>query len=152
MTVSTHSPFCLLAPKGHLLQRAPLEILHELALYRHGESIFRKISEIPLRVGDVLLLQGHRSKIARISQMEQEIVLHVLGSLALEPPNLKRAPVAIFIFIGALGAGALNLLSLPVAVLLGVFLVFLTRCISPGTAYTFSATLTPSFLKTFCLI
>jgi di/tricarboxylate transporter len=106
-----------------------------LALYRHGESIFRKISEIPLRIGDVLLLQGHRSRIARISRMERENVLHVLGSLALEPPNLKRAPVAIIIFIGALGAGALNLLSLPVAVLLGVFLVFLTRCISPGTAY-----------------
>ncbi|RJR33407.1 MAG: SLC13 family permease [Desulfobacteraceae bacterium] len=106
-----------------------------LALYRHGESLFRRISEIPLRVGDVLLLQGHRSRIGRISGMERDNLLHVLGSLPLEPPNMRRAPVAVFIFAGALAAAAFNLVSLPVSLLLGVFTAFLTGCISPARAY-----------------
>ncbi len=106
-----------------------------LALYRHGETIFRKISEISLRMGDVLLLQGHRSRIARISRAERGNLLHVLGALSLEPPNMRRAPLALVIFAGVLAAAAFGLLPLPVSILLGVFLVFLTRCISPARAY-----------------
>lgn len=106
-----------------------------LALYRHGETIFRKISETPLRVGDVLLLQGHPSRIARISRIGGENLLHVLGTLSLEPLNMRRAPIAVLIFVGAMASAALNLFSLPVSILLGVCMVFLTRCISPSRAY-----------------
>ena len=132
----------VLLPRSSLLGRTlkQARFRHEygvqvLALYRHGESLFRKISEIPLRVGDVLLLQGHRSRIARISRMERDNLLHVLGTLSLERPNMRRAPIAIFIFIGALAAASFNLVSLPVSLLIGVFMAFLTRCISPARAY-----------------
>ncbi len=50
-------------------------------------------------------------------------------------PNLQRAPTAVIIFVGALAAATLNILSLPVAVLLGALLAFLTRCITPEEAY-----------------
>jgi di/tricarboxylate transporter len=132
----------VLLPRSPLLGRTLKEsrFRHEygvqvLALYRHGESIFRKISEIPLKVGDVLLLQGNRSRIARLSRPEGENLLHVLGTLSLEPFQMRRAPIAVLIFIGALVAGALKLLSLSVSILLGVFMVFLTRCITPARAY-----------------
>jgi di/tricarboxylate transporter len=132
----------VLLPRSSLLGRTLKQsrFRHEygvqvLALYRHGESLFRKISEIPLRVGDVLLLQGHRSRISRISRTERGNLLHVLGTHSLEPLNVKRAPIAVLIFIGALAAAALKLVSLPVSILLGVFMVFLTRCISPNMAY-----------------
>ncbi|MEZ4673971.1 MAG: SLC13 family permease [Caldilineaceae bacterium] len=35
--------------------------LQVLAIYRHGETLQRKLSHVPLRVGDVLLIQGARS-------------------------------------------------------------------------------------------
>jgi di/tricarboxylate transporter len=50
-------------------------------------------------------------------------------------PNVRRAPIAIAIFIGALAASTFNLVSLPVAMLLGSVLAFLTRCITPEEAY-----------------
>jgi di/tricarboxylate transporter len=43
--------------------------------------------------------------------------------------------IAISIFAGALAAATFNLLSLPVAMLLGALLVFATRCITPEEAY-----------------
>lgn len=109
--------------------------LQVLALYRHGETIRQKIGQIPLRVGDVLLIQGHRTSTPLISTLEEENVFQVLGTVEEELPLVKRAPLAVAIFAGVLLAAALNLLALPVAVLLGALLVFLTRCITPDAAY-----------------
>lgn len=109
--------------------------LQVLALYRHGETIRQKIGQIPLRVGDVLLIQGHRTSTPLISTLEEENVFQVLGTVEEELPLVKRAPLAVAIFAGVLLAAALNLVALPVAVLLGALLVFLTRCITPDAAY-----------------
>ena len=109
--------------------------LQVLALYRHGETIRQKIGQIPLRVGDVLLIQGHRTSTPLMSTLEEENVFQVLGTVEEELPLVKRAPLAVAIFAGVLVAAALNLLALPVAVLLGALLVFLTRCITPEAAY-----------------
>ena len=109
--------------------------LQVLALYRHGETIRSKISQIPLRVGDVLLIQSHQTNIANITALEDENIFHVLSALEEDRPATKRAPLAIGIFVAVLAAATLNLLSLPLAVLLGALLVFLTGCITPQKAY-----------------
>lgn len=106
--------------------------LQVLAINRHGETIRNKISQIVLRMGDVLLLQGHR---ANIAALEEGRLLNVLGQVEEEALQVRRAPLAIAIFVGALAAGTFNLISFPVAVLLGALLAFLTRCITPEEAY-----------------
>ena len=106
--------------------------LQVLAIDRHSETIRRKISEVQLRMGDVLLVQGHRVNIAAL---QEDNTFRVLGMIDTKRPNIKRARTAIAIFAGALAAATFNLLSLPVAVLLGALLVFLTRCITPEEAY-----------------
>jgi di/tricarboxylate transporter len=106
--------------------------LQVLAINRHGETIRRKISQVSLQLGDVLLLQGEREKIAAL---ETANWFRILGSVDERRPNLTRAPIAIAIFIGALLAATFKLVSLPVAVLLGALLAFLTRCITPEEAY-----------------
>jgi di/tricarboxylate transporter len=108
--------------------------LQVLAIYRHGETIRRRISQTPLHVGDVLLIQAHRNS-GNIAALEEENILHVFNALEEPSLNLKRAPVAIAAFAGALLAAAFNLVSLPVAVLLGVLVVFLTNSISVEAAY-----------------
>ena len=47
----------------------------------------------------------------------------------------RKAILAVGIFVGALALAVLKLASLPVAVLLGAFVMFLTKCISPEQAY-----------------
>jgi di/tricarboxylate transporter len=106
--------------------------LQVLAINRRGESITRKISQVPLRMGDMLLVQGHRE---RIRVLEEENLFHVLGAVEDNRPNVRRAPIAIAIFVGSLVAATFNLISLPVAMLLGSVLAFLTRCITPEEAY-----------------
>jgi di/tricarboxylate transporter len=106
--------------------------LQALAIHRHGSTIRRGISRTPLQVGDVLLLQGNRSS---ISALEQENAFRVLSLVDHVTPNHRRAPIAIAAFLGALLLATFNLLTFPVAVFLGVLLVFLTRCITPEEAY-----------------
>jgi di/tricarboxylate transporter len=50
-------------------------------------------------------------------------------------PETKRAPIALIIFLGVLILVSFNVLSLPVAVMLGALAAFVTRCITPVEAY-----------------
>lgn len=106
--------------------------LQVLAIDRHGETLTRKMSRIRLRMGDVLVVQGDR---ARIAALERHDTFRILGSIDEKRLNRERAPRAIAIFGGVLAATTLNWLSLPVAMLLGALLVFVTRCITPEEAY-----------------
>jgi di/tricarboxylate transporter len=50
-------------------------------------------------------------------------------------PETNKAPVALIIFAGVIILVSFNILSLPVAVMLGALLAFITRCITPAEAY-----------------
>ena len=113
----------------HFRERSNLQVL---AISRHGEIIQRKISQVRLKIGDMLLIQGSQADIANL---EDEKMFRIIGSLGSKLLDLRRAPAAIAAFVGALALAAFNLVSLPVAVILGVLAVFLTRCITPEEAY-----------------
>jgi di/tricarboxylate transporter len=106
--------------------------LQVLAIHRHGEALHRKLSEVRLQIGDVLLLQGATRN---LSLAEQDLAFQLLGAVEHERANRRRAPLAIAIFLFSLAAATSGLLQLPVAVLLGGLLVFLTGCVSPEQAY-----------------
>ena len=103
-----------------------------LGISRHGETMQRKLSDIRFQIGDILLLQGHRD---RLHALEQADAVRVVGQPEEVRPRLKLAPVAILIFVAVIALPTFKLLSLPVAVMLGVVAVFLTRCISSTEAY-----------------
>ncbi|MEZ4730991.1 MAG: SLC13 family permease [Caldilineaceae bacterium] len=109
--------------------------LQVLAIYRHGETIQRKLSQMPLRVGDVLLIQSERTNLTNLTALEDENMFHVLGAVHQESYQRERAPLAIAAFIGALGLAAFEVVPLAVAVLIGTLAVFLTQCISVEEAY-----------------
>lgn len=106
--------------------------LHVIALNRHGKNLHRKISEVLLRMGDVLLVQGDKKNIA---QLEEDRTVRILGSVEESRIDRRKALLAIGIFVGALLLGILKVVSLPVAALLGAFGVFITRLITPEDAY-----------------
>jgi di/tricarboxylate transporter len=106
--------------------------LQVLGVNRHGENIRRKLSQTPLRMGDVLLLQGTASAVAALHDQN---VVRVLNEIREERPNRARAKLAIGIFAVSLALATFKLTSFPVAVILGTLAVFVTRCITPEDAY-----------------
>jgi len=113
----------------HFRQRYGLQVL---GIDRHGRALLSRVSEIALRSGDQLLVQGHQ---ANIVALEEDQVFRVLSTVDYQRLNRERAPVAVAVFVGALALAAFDLLPLPVAVLLGVLVAFVSRCITPDEAY-----------------
>ncbi|MBN1180367.1 MAG: SLC13 family permease [Anaerolineae bacterium] len=103
-----------------------------LGINRRGKVILRKISQISLQAGDELLIQGRHSKIVRLDEND---TLRIVGMVNYERPNRHRAPVAVAIFAGVLLIAALDIIPLPVAVLMGALVTFITGCITPDEAY-----------------
>lgn len=106
-----------------------------LGLNQRGVNIVGKISQTPIKLGDVLLLQGARDQIAA---RRDERGFHVLGPMeAMEEarPRRSRAVLTVGIFLSVIALASLNVMSLPVAMMLGTMLVFVTGCITPDEAY-----------------
>ena len=106
--------------------------LQVLGLNRHGRNLLRKLAQITLRVGDVLLIQGDRARIARLNS---DRAVNILNAIEDRPADRARAWRAIAIFAGSLVLAASTLVPLAVAVLLGAFGVLATRCVAPADAY-----------------
>jgi di/tricarboxylate transporter len=102
-----------------------------LALHRAGR-VPHNISSARLRLGDVLLLQG---KPESVKELERGNLFNIFGGV--DPKRLyrARAPLAALIFVAAILVVTFGLAPLPIAVLTGAFLMFVTRCLSPEEAY-----------------
>jgi di/tricarboxylate transporter len=103
-----------------------------LGINRHGRNLVEKLSRTPLRIGDVMLVQGRAQGIAR---MADEGLVSVLQSV--NEPRVHRAKAwrSVAVFAAALGLATSGVLPLAVAVLLGAFVMFVTGCIAPADAY-----------------
>jgi di/tricarboxylate transporter len=106
--------------------------LQVLGLNRHGEILREKMSEVTLHLGDILLVQGPRPKIAAVADGN---AFRIIGTPQEKRPNRRRAPYAIAIFAAALALATFKVIPFPVAVILGAVVAFLTRCITPDEAY-----------------
>ena len=103
-----------------------------IGINRKGESIRRRISRTRLQVGDQLLLQGDQETLNNLSENNNFRVVSAKLDLM---PETEKAPAALFIFAGVILLVSFNVLALPVAVMLGALVAFITRCITPTEAY-----------------
>ena len=106
--------------------------LQVLGINRKGETIRQRISRTRMKVGDQLLIQGDPNTIQGLSQNNNFRVVSAKLDIM---PETRRAPIALAIFLGVLILVSFNVVSLPVGVMLGVLIAFLTRCISPVGVY-----------------
>lgn len=124
------SPFA-----GRTLQGLSLREHHGLqvlAVNRLSGTVRGRLGELRLRMGDVLLLQGPQDE---LTALQGNNAFRILGVVDIKQPRPQRTRLAIGIFVGSLVLAATGVLSLPVAVLLGALIAFLTRCITPEEAY-----------------
>ncbi|MBZ4415033.1 SLC13 family permease [Myxococcus sp. RHSTA-1-4] len=92
----------------------------------------RSLSLLPLSVGDVLLLRGPREKVPELARGTN---LVVLGGREYQPPRYGKALLAVVLFLGALGAGTLELVPLAVAGLTGMLAMIATGCVDARIAF-----------------
>jgi len=106
--------------------------LQVLALHHRGGTLRRRLDRVRLAMSDVLLVQGDRE---RLSALDDLATFSVVGEVRPARLNVRRAPIAVLAFAGALAAGAANLIPLPVAVLTGAAVVMASRALTPEEAY-----------------
>lgn len=124
-------------PGSHLIGRTLREAQFRerygcsvLALHRRNRTIER-LGRLRVQVGDVLLVQGSTSRIEALGEH-----LAVLGDLTESRRDLRKAPLALAFFLGAIVLGALGVLPLSVAAVIAVALSLAVRLITPEEAYS----------------
>jgi di/tricarboxylate transporter len=103
-----------------------------LAVNRRTRYIRSKIADTRLQLGDVLLVQGTPEQLAAL---QTENAFDVLGVMDAQRFNRPRALLVMGIFTLTLLLGTFQIVPLPVAMLIGALLVFVTRTISTEDAY-----------------
>jgi len=68
-----------------------------LAIWHREESIIGRLAEVPIQLGDVLLVQGRRE---RFDLLVQDPAFLVLGPVTLEHRRVRKAPVSLLVFGG----------------------------------------------------
>ncbi|WP_410765884.1 SLC13 family permease [Haloferax sp. DFSO60] len=103
-----------------------------LAVRRGGELIRRRMDNLPLRVGDTLLVQATVESVERLDLNRDFIVAQEI-----ERHDYRdgKIPVALGIVAGVVGLAALDILPIVVAALLGALLMVVTRCLRPTELY-----------------
>ena len=129
---------CIVAPLSELLGRTLAEAdLRErlgvivLALHRRGHNLREDLGHIPLREGDVLLLEASDAALAKLRQGDDLLVL--AGS---QPTHRRHKRwIAALAIAAVVAVAALQILPIAVASLIAVVVVITARCIDAEEAY-----------------
>ena len=103
-----------------------------LAIQRHGAHLREKLSQIRLRVGDVLLIMGQEGPLSRLSNYPDFIVLEEVQE---EVVDRRKTRVALGITAGVILLAALEVHSIMVLALAGALLMVISGCLSSRQAY-----------------
>ena len=132
----------IVVTRGAMLHRSTLAAtrftqrtgLLPLALHRarsaESEEITSHIGLVPLRAGDIILVQGTQRRLEDLKRTGNALVLDGTTDL----PRTQRAELAFLIMGLVVLAAALGYLPISVSALLGVGAMLATRCLTPKDA------------------
>lgn len=103
-----------------------------LAIRRGSELVQGRLGKVPLRFGDLLLLQGPKQSFIGL-QTTRELL--VLEERDVETLRQDKAWVALAIILGVIVLAAFDIIPILVSALAGVILMVITGCIKPGEIY-----------------
>ncbi|HEX4497480.1 MAG TPA: SLC13 family permease [Thermoanaerobaculia bacterium] len=130
----------VLSPRSDLIGRTLRETrfrdrygMAVLAIWRAGRSLRTGLSDLPLQLGDGLLLQGERG---RLPVLRAESDLIVLDRAVDEPaPSRGRSRRALAVMVATLGLAASNRFGVGEVMLGGALVMILTGALSMDDAY-----------------
>lgn len=120
---------------GRTLKGLGLRKRHQvvvLAINRHGVNLLSKISQVRLRFGDVLLIQGTREQVETLSAEGQLLLLEEVSERQARPEKRRWALFAFGVF---LFFSLTHLVALPIAVLIGVMILLGSRSLRMTEVY-----------------
>jgi di/tricarboxylate transporter len=129
---------CVVAPLSDLVGRTLAEVdLRErlgiivLALHRRGQHVPEQLGSIPLRAGDVLLVEASDVAIAKLKQGDDLLVL----AGGQQMPRRNKRWIAAAALAAVVVVAALQILPIAVASLIAVVVVITAGCIDAEEAY-----------------
>ncbi|MGN7612994.1 SLC13 family permease [Magnetococcales bacterium HHB-1] len=99
---------------------------------RKKEALERRITDIPLRGGDLLLLQGMPKQLAQLSERHEFFLFGGAGNMVI---NMAKARMAIMILLGIILLAMTPLADMLTLSCLGAFAMLATRCITWEQGY-----------------
>jgi di/tricarboxylate transporter len=106
--------------------------LSVVAIWRGGRAYRSNLGNMPLRLGDALLLYGNRDRMKRLAREPDFLVLY---EEAQPLPDLSKAPRSVVILGLVIIPVLLGWLPISIAAVIGASLMVLTRCLSMEEAY-----------------
>jgi di/tricarboxylate transporter len=129
----------MIGPASRFLGRTLKEIdfrrrfgLTAMALHRLGGDVTQKVGKIPLKVGDVLLVQGPEGRLDNLRTIANVLILSDLSHFLLER---KKGSYVVVFFVGGLLLGGSGIVPLGPAVLGAAILTVLVRAVTSDEAY-----------------
>lgn len=131
----------VLSPRSDLIGRTLRETrfrdrygMAVLAIWRAGRSLRTGLTDLPLQLGDGLLLQGERGRLPVLRAESDLIVLDRAGADE-PPPSRRRSRLALTIMIATLALAASNRFGVGEIMLGGALVMILTGVLSMDDAY-----------------
>jgi di/tricarboxylate transporter len=103
-----------------------------LAISRHGEMIRQRVGNIPLRAGDMLLLQGPHYRVDELQAMRDFLVMVPVEN---ESFRFKKAPIAIGSLVLAIGLTIFAGMDIALAMVIAAMINILAGALTIEEAY-----------------
>ncbi len=109
-----------------------------LAINRHRESIVEKLTRVPLRFGDVLLVQGSRSSVNSLAADGKIVLLEDLSASTMRIDKRPWAIGAFLVFLFLSQSKFVTGIEIPIVicVLAGVFIMLATKTVRYNEMYS----------------
>lgn len=129
----------MVAPDSPLIGRTAQEIrfrdeygVSVFALQRRGRHHQRDITDLELRMGDILLVRGTMDALAKLRERREFILLEGAQDQMIER---HKAPVALGTILAIVGLAAFGVFPISVLALAGASLLIATKVLTPRDAY-----------------
>jgi di/tricarboxylate transporter len=106
--------------------------LNVLAIWRQGAPVVKRVDQVTLKFGDVLLLQGPRERIVHLGKAHGFLLLGGVPPVSYHP---HRAPFALATLFGVILLATCGLMPIMQAATLGALAMVLCGCLTIQEAY-----------------
>lgn len=103
-----------------------------IAIRRGQELLRERLGRIPLRFGDLLLVQGPKQSFLGLQTTRELLVIEQQDG---ETLRTNKAGIAVAICLGVIVVAAFNWMPILVSALVGVVMMVITGCLKPGEIY-----------------
>ena len=108
--------------------------VYALAVHRRNQNLVSKMDDLIVQVGDTLLLEGAPADIQRLAD---EMNLLDVAKPKERAYRRGHAPIAVGTMIGIIALSALGIAPILMLAIIGMAIVFLTRCVDTEEAFSF---------------